>query len=302
MKLLFTARAKSLVIPCLLILFAACEEVIEVEVSNSPPRLLVEGLLRVDEAQAFIPVRIQLRETSGFFDQVSVTQADNIFIQVERFEDGQLIESFSSLLAEENPGSGVYVPDPNAFGDQRIPTVFLNAEVRFTLNILHKGRNYVAQTWYQPVVPIDFVVQGRNTLFEGDETEVIVTFSDPGSSDDYYLFQFDPGKYLVTEDQFYQGQLFQFSYFYEDPIPEGTPKTIQIMGVSPEFYNYMDLLVQQSEQEGPFQVPAATVRGNVIDVTDIDNLDRLNNADRPEVFPLGYFAVVQQYQEELIIQ
>ncbi|SFR49622.1 protein of unknown function [Robiginitalea myxolifaciens] len=284
------------------LLFAACEDVVEVEVTDSPPRLLVEGLLRVDEQQAFIPVRIQLKETAGFFEELTPTQAENIFIQVERFEDGQLIESFSSLLAEESPGTGLYVPDPNAFGDQRIPTVFLNAEVRFTLNILHKGRNYVAQTWYQPVVPIDFVLQGRNTLFEGDETEVIITFSDPGTTDDFYLFQFDPGEYLVTEDQFYQGQLFQFSYFYEDPIPEGTLKTIRIMGASAEFYNYMDLLIEQSELEGPFQVPAATVRGNVLDVTDIDNLERSNNADRPEVFPLGYFAVVQQYEEELIIR
>lgn len=285
---------------CLLV-FWSCEDVVEVEVPDSAPRLLIEGLLRVDEEEAFIPVRIQLKETSGFFEEVTIAQAENIFIQVERFEEGQLIESFSSLLAEESPNSGIYVPDPNAFGDQRIPTVFLNAEVRFTLNILHRGRNYVAQTWYQPVAPIDFVVQGRNTLFEGDETEVIVAFSDPGTTDDFYLFQFDPGEYLVTEDQFYQGQLFQFSYFYEDPIPEGTAKTIQIMGASPEFYNYMDLLIEQSEQEGPFQVPSATVRGNVIDVTDIDNRDRFNNADRPEVFPLGYFAVVQQFEEELII-
>lgn len=296
------SRRLPYLIVSLLLLVSGCEEVIDLELESGEPRLLVRGLIRVDEQEAFVPVRIEVKETGGFFEELPVTQAESAIIQVERFDNGELIESTVSSLAEESPGSGIYIPDPNATFDQRIPTVFLNAEVRFTLQLRHKGRQYVAQTWYQPVPPIDFVVQGRATLFEGDETEVIVAFSDPAGRDNFYLFEFDPGEFLVTEDRFYQGQLFQFSYFYEDPIPEGTVKTIRILGASEAFYNYMDLLIQQSGLEGPFQPPAATVRGNVIDVTDIDNQDLFNNADRPEVYPLGYFAVVQQYEEQLTIR
>ena len=95
---------------------------------------------------------------------------------------------------------------------------------------------------------------------------------------------------------------FQFSYFYEETFEPGTELTIGIMGVDKNFYDYMRLLIEQSEQAGPFQTPVATARGNIIDVTDIDNRDRFDNADRPGVFPLGYFAVVQQNLGSLTIQ
>ncbi len=288
----------------LLFLLTACEEVIEVEVPGDRPRLIVDGLIRVDEQEPYVPVRIALSETNSFFEELPVTQAENIIIQVDRFEaDGNLIESFTSSLAEEAPGTGIYIPDPDATFDQRIPTVLLNENVRFTLQLRHKERQYVAQTWYEPVAPIDFLLQGRATLFEGDETEVIVAFTDPPGKGDYYLFDFGPAEFLVTEDTFYDGQFFQFSYFYEDPIEPGTELEIGIMGSDVTFYNYMDLLIGQSGgQQGPFQTPVATVRGNVVDVTGLNTQARFDNADRADTFPLGYFAIVQEDRKSLIIQ
>jgi hypothetical protein len=273
-------------------------------VPEEPPRLIVNGLIRVDVQEAFVPIRIALTESSSFFEELPVTQAENALIVVERFdEEGSLIETLTSSLAEESPGSGIYIPDPDATFDQRIPTIFLNERVRFSLQLSHRERQYLAQTWYQPVVPIDFLLQGRATLFEGDETEVLVAFTDPLGPGDYYLFDFGRAAYLVTEDTFYDGQFFQFSYFYEDPIAPGTEVVISIMGADLTFYNYMDLLIDQSgDSQGPFQTPVATVRGNVVDVTGLDNQDRFDNTDRPGVFPLGYFAVVQEEKSRLVIR
>jgi hypothetical protein len=65
----------------------------------------------------------------------------------------------------------------------------------------------------------------------------------------------------------------------------------------------MDLLIEQTEgQQGPFQTPVATVRGNVFDVTDLDNIENVDNATQPEVFPLGYFAIVQEFTERITIE
>lgn len=288
-------------LPLLLLAGFGCEDVIEVDLPPAEPRLVVEGLIRVDREEPFLPVRIALRESAGFFDPVPATQAEVALIYVERFENGDLIGTFTCSLAEETPGSGVYIPDPNATFDQRIPTFFLEDDVRFTLQIRYRDRQYLAQTWYTPVVPMDYVLQGRATLQNGDETEVIVGFTDPPVETNYYLFDFGQAQYLTTEDTFYQGQFFQFSYFYEDPIEPGTELTIGILGADKAFYDYMRLLIEQSDQQGPFQTPVASARGNVVDVTDIDNTDRFDNTDRPESFPLGYFAVVQQQQRTLTI-
>jgi hypothetical protein len=75
------------------------------------------------------------------------------------------------------------------------------------------------------------------------------------------------------------------------------------MGVDPTFYNYMDLLITQSgDQQGIFQTPVATVRGNVVDVTGLDNEEIVDNASRPDVFPLGYFAIVQEHVRTITIR
>ena len=148
-----------------LYLLSGCEDVIQVEVPEDRPRLVVNGLIRVDMQEAFVPVRIALTASSNFFEDPLPTQAETAIIGVERFdEEGSLIESFTSSLAEESPGSGIYIPDPDATFDQRIPTIFLNERVRFTLQIRHNERQYLAQSWYQPVVPIDFTFKIESVI------------------------------------------------------------------------------------------------------------------------------------------
>lgn len=287
----------------LLSIFAfSCEDVIEVDLPDSEPKLVVEGLIRVDRQEPFIPVRIKLLESAGFFEPVPAIQAENINIYVERFENGNLVNTFTSSLAEENPGTGVYIPDPLATFDQRIPTFFLEDDVRFTLQIRHRGRQYLAQTWFVPVVPMDYVLQGKGTLQGGNDTEVLVAFTDPPLISNYYLFDFGENQFLPTEDTFYQGQFFQFSFFYDEKLEPGSVRNISILGVDKNFYDYMRLLLDQSSQQGPFQTPVSSARGNVIDVTEIDNQNQFDNAGQPEVFALGYFAVVQEQIRTLTVQ
>ena len=291
-------------ISTLLLLFCfGCEDVIEVETPSEPARLVVEGLIRVDRTQPFIPVEIKVSLTDNFFGESPVTALENIVIIWEEMEDGVIVRTGSSSLWEEVPGTGIYTPDPNFSSDQRIPTVFLDRDITFTLLITHEGRRYLAATKYAPAVPIDTVFQGNGTLFGDDETEAIISFTDLADRNDYYVFEFGFGDYLVTEDEFYQGQQFQFSWFYDQTFPSGTEIEISLMGADELFYNYMDQLIEQGgDLQGPFQTPVATVRGNVFDVTDIDNLDRFDNVNRPNIFPLGYFAIVEEFRNTLTIE
>ncbi|MBT8303161.1 MAG: DUF4249 domain-containing protein, partial [Bacteroidia bacterium] len=90
---------------------------------------------------------------------------------------------------------------------------------------------------------------------------------------------------------------------YDDILLEGEDLDISILGADQEFYNYMDLLIQQSEGDfGPFETPALTVRGNIFNVTDIDNIDSFDNVDNESNFPLGYFAIVQEFKETIIVE
>ena len=286
-----------------LVLNVACEDVIDVEVPNEEPRLVVDALIRVDIDEQFIPVEVKLSLSSDFFNNNTPTSAETVVIQYEEYEGDRVIDTRFSNLAELEPGSGIYTPDPNFDSDQRIPTNILDRNWVFNLLINHQGRRYLATTKYVPAVPIDSVVQGDGTLFNDDETEIIVTFTDDPERDSFYLFDFSFSEFLVTEDKFYKGQQFSFSYFYDKIFEPNTEIEIRLMGADQTFFNYMDLLIEQTTNDaGIFATPVATVRGNVFDITDIDNIDVSDNVGQPNIFPLGYFAIVQEYKDTLVIQ
>ncbi len=282
----------------------SCEDVIDVEVPTTQQRLNVNALIRVDISQAFIPIEVKVSLTNNFFEEIPITEAESIVILAQELdENGVVIDFRSSSLSEKEPNSGIYIPDPNFSSDQRMPTNILGKNLLFSLLIRHEGRSYLAQTRYVPTVPIDTILQGNGTLFDGDETEIIVTFIDNFERDDFYLFDFDFEEFLVTEDEFYPGQQFQFSYFYDRTFESGKQIDISILGVDETFYNYMNqLIVQSGDIQGPFQTPAATVRGNIFDVTDLDNSNVFDNVDQPNLFPLGYFAIVQEFKKMITIK
>ena len=276
-----------------LLLFAiSCEDVIEVDAPTEPPRLIVDGVIRIDTSEAFTTARIQIRESSSFFEDNSPKTVQQAFIQnPDYIGTGPLDENFV-LLTEIEPG--VYE------GTKRTP--FFTAGELF-LNINDDEERYLARTTFVPTVPIDTLIQGDGTLFSGDETEVKVAFTDNGDRNDFYILDFGFNEYLVTEDEFYQGQQFEFSYFYDDTIEAGMTLTVSIFGADESFYTYMDqVIVQSGGDQGPFQTPVATVRGNIFNVTGIDNIDVFDNVERTDNFALGYFAVVQEFKKTITIE
>ncbi|MBD0776579.1 DUF4249 family protein [Maribacter sp. ANRC-HE7] len=252
-----------------------CEDVVEIDVPKDDTRLSIDALIRIDTETSTTRVAVKATETTSFFEEIEPAVLDQI----------QLLNTSSNTitdLVEDPSGSGVYVAN--------WPTREL-MEGDFQLNILYNNEQYEATTTFVPTVPFDDLRQGDGTLFSEDETEIVVSYTDVANSDDYYLFDFGFNEYLVSEDTFYPGQSFEFSYFYEDGLEAGRNLNISILGVDETFYNYMNQLIAQSGgDQGPFQTPAATVRGNIINTTDSENL------------ALGYFALCQEYRETIILE
>ena len=289
------------------ILFISCEDVIEVELPENDTRLVVNGVIRVDENQEFLPIEIAVSESSSFFDENTVASLKSaiIYYGTPNADAPEILERGGiSNLAEVEPGSGIWVPDPSFDSDQRIRVSSIEEGDVFQLILETENEQFFATTTYVKSVPIDSLEQGDETLFSGDETEVIVTFTDPGESNDFYLLDLDFGEFLVTEDEFYQGQTFVFSYFYDNELAINTSSVVNIslLGVDEQFYNYMNqIIVQSGGDQGPFQTPAATVRGNIINLTGIDNDEVVDNVERSDNFALGYFAIVEEYTDSITI-
>ncbi len=263
------------------IALTSCQDVIDVAVPTDNPRLIIDALVRVDESEPETKIQVRASISSSFFGTLEPASLERITLSNESGEP-------ALTLTETGPGSGIYQTYSNL--------AFLKSGT-LQLFILHNGQSYLARTQYVPSSPIDSLEQGDGTLFEGNETEIIVTFTDAPNRTDFYLFDFDFGEYLVSEDTFYPGQPFKFSYFYDEELEASMEVNVSIIGVDKTFYNYMNQLIAQSSggDQGPFQTPAATVRGNIINVTE-------TNTSIEDNYALGYFAVCQSFESSLTIE
>ncbi|MFT5864167.1 MAG: hypothetical protein ACI828_002841 [Flavobacteriales bacterium] len=285
----------------LLISLNSCEDVVDVDLPENEPRIILDAIIRIDPTESFSFLRLKASITSSFFESNETAELSSL--QIRNDDTGEFV-----LFGPEPGIPGSYQPVP-AVGspvtdDNLVGTSFFSGGGVLVLSFNYEGQLYLATTEYVPTVPIQNVVQGGGGLFDPDDTEIIVTFTDTADREDFYIFDFDFGEFLGTEDTFYPGQMFEFSYFYDRDLEVGDTLNISILGADEEFYNYMNLLIDQSEagDNGPFQVPVTTVRGNFINVTDIDNIDVFDNVSNSNNFALGYFAVVQEYKESIIIE
>ena len=280
---------KIIYLAIVLVSLNSCEDVIDVDVPETTPKLIVDALIRIDESEPITTVRIKTSITSSFFDDIKPTNVEQITITNTDYIGIDALDE--NIITLQKISSGLYE-------GSKATNFFTSGELQ--LSIEHEDQRYLALTSYAPGTPIETLKKGDGTLFSGNETEILVAFTDNLEQDNFYLFDFDFNEYLVTEDEFYPGQTFQFSYFYDDDLDSGQTIHISLLGVDESFYNYMNqLIVQAGGDQGPFQTPAATVRGNLINVTDVNSFDNVEKSDN---FALGYFSVSQTYTASLTIE
>lgn len=255
-----------------------CEDVIDVDLPTSEPRLVIDAAFRLflteDPIDAEGGVRLTL-STSFLNEEIPVVNNATVFIT--KINDGTVFPF------EEVENSGFYIPSDSSI----VPE--LNAE--YELTVIYGEETYMATTRLIPTVAIDKIVQGDATLFGGDETEVIIQYTDNGDREDFYLLDLDFNLFLTTDDRFYQGEKFVLSYFY-DNVVEGQDITVKINGVDEQLFNYWSILIDQSGQDGggPFMTPPSTARGNIVNTTNPDN------------YPLGYFSVSESNRVTITIE
>ncbi|RLJ60788.1 uncharacterized protein DUF4249 [Lacinutrix venerupis] len=246
----------------------ACEDVIDVEVPNTQPRLVIDASLNWFEGTSGVNQTIILSLSAPFFNSqtppaiganVTVTdQSNNVYTFLDTNSNG-IYQCFD-------------------FNPQ------LNQE--YTLNIIYNNESYTGTEIMASVTPIDYIEQNNDGGFEGDEIEIKAYYTDPIDEENYYFFEFkeeyETLPYLeVYDDEFTNGNQI-FAYYTNEDTVSGNNLTIKNYGVSKQFFEFMSLLLQQtSEGGGPFEVQPATVRGNCI------------NQTNPENFPFGYFRVSQ---------
>lgn len=275
-----------------------CQDVVEIDPAGEEPRLIFDAILRVN-VDAPNENRIKISTTNSFFDEIQPSLLDRI-----------------QLLNETLGGVSFYAPDslvPGSYipGADNIPdydNILLvgepDPEHRYILTFEYLDELYLAFYNYVPVTALTSVVQGDETLFDEDDIEIEITFTDPEDESNYYAFQFGDSDYIVFDDTFFDGQEYTFSYFAEENTVVNNQIEVKMLGLDEPLFNYLSQLIDQSEEvDNPFfQIPVSTVRGNILKVEGINNIDTFDNVGRPQEFVLGYFAYIQERSFTLTVE
>ena len=244
----------------------SCEEVVDIDVPETKPRLVVEATFNRFFRGTIIRSEgiVKLSLSAPFFaDEIPPALGAEVCINDPV---NNITYNFSDFENDGNYFSN-FVPD---------------FDIPYTLTIVYEGETYESTAEMMRTGILEDAVQGDKTLFNEEEKEVIITLNDDPSLRNYYLLDLDVGNFLITDDEFYNGNNFVFSYFYED-LNIGDELTITALGVDERFSSFFEKLQEQSGEDGggggPFATPPAIIRGNVVNTTN------------PRNFPFGYFRI-----------
>ena len=250
-------------------MFFGCEDVIDIEVSSSESKLIIDAIFEVYHNHTPVTANtvVKLRESTNYFDDEipAITNPATVLLKD--------LTNDIDIIFEDNNSDGNFLP-VNPF----IPI----ENVDYELNIFYNEDLYQSQSKLISTTGFSEVYQGNSTLFTGEEIEVNVSFIDDVNTENNYLFNFSNDLFLPIQDRFFNGSTYNFSFFYqEDEVEIPSTVLIKMSGVTKEYLTYFNVLISQSGQQagGPFETIPSSLLGNIVNTTNNKN------------FPLGYFHI-----------
>ena len=251
----------------LLIAFTSCEDVIDVNLNSTEPRLVIEASIN------------WFKDTTGNEQQIKLTLSAPFFEEELPPANGAIVTitdtNNNTFLFEEDGNTGRY--------HNTIFNPILNTT--YSLTIIYNEEIYTATETLKSVSSIDYIEQNNEGGFSGEDIELKAYYTDPANEENHYLFEFISDIPVIPtlevyNDEFTNGNQI-FGFYTEEDLESGDEVTIRNYGVSERFYEFMFILSQQGSDDGggPFETQPATVRGNCINETNPDN------------FPYGYFRL-----------
>lgn len=195
-----------------LVIFLSCEKEINVNLENSEPKIVVEGVIETDQY-----AYLTLSKSTGYFDPVDTNTFFNMFIS-----DALVIVSDGEIYDTLSFDTVPYYP-PLRFQGHKIKG---QENGTYTLRIEYEGKVYNSVTTIRQIIPIDSVKYQYKT---GSDSLGKLRFyaNDPANQTNYYkVFSMDldidfpkeiptwvhPGR-AVSDDRFFNGKLVEATIY-----------------------------------------------------------------------------------------
>lgn len=267
-----------------IICFCSCEEVIDVDVPNQTPKLVVDASINWVKGTDGSEQIIKLLLSTDYFSSETYVPALGADVRITNLITDEVVQ-----FLDNNDGDYItsdFVP-------------VLNTD--YKLDIIYDGETYTSLEKFKSVSSISNITQTTSGGFNDSLIEVNIFFNDPVLDENYYLVKFQEDidllpTFIVLKDEFTNGN--EMTIFFEkddddsdsDALNTGDVVNVELVGISKQYYNYMSLLLDQTEGQGPFATTPAPVNGNCI------------NVSNPDKFAYGYFRLTEVDQETYIVE
>ena len=250
-----------------LFLFVNCEDPIDILLNDADEKLVVEAYINWIKELKQTEQVVKLSLSSPYFN-VQAKPANGALVTIED-DEGQVYR----FVEEQN--SGRYLAQD---------TIPYSLGQSFTLKIQYKGEHYHATESLKSVSSIERIEQDRINFFGSESVELEVHCFDPEEERNFSYFEFisEPlsvPEYSIYRDDFSNGGEY-YGFLLSPDLESGDQIRIRQYGLSNIGYNFWYLLLlQNTQQGGPFQTTPVNLVGNIVHESNSD----LN--------PFGFFRI-----------
>ena len=273
----YKIMSKKILSLIVLISFASCQDVVEVDLDTSAPRLVIDANILWQKGTPGNEQVIKLSTTTDYYSDV-------------------IPPVLGATVYVTNSSATVYNFIDVANNGQYVCSNFIPViNETYTLTVQANGITYQATEKLVATPTIDSVQQTAVPGFGSDIIQVKFFFQDNGLEDNNYLVsvQKEPQvipEFGVIEDRFFQGNQ-MFGFYSNLELGTGNMLHFKLEGISRRYYNYMNKLINITNTGGnPFATPPATLRGNIINLNDSND------------YPFGYFHLSEIDTEDYTVQ
>lgn len=250
----------------------ACEDVIDVDLRQAPPRLVIDAVIEKQLTPEGNLIRnqalVNLSLTTPFF------QEDDNFVN-----DAEV-----SLIDLES--NEVFILNNVGFGNYRMGNTLLDlqANAMFKLMVQYNGEVYESQASLSPSAPFSTICQVKNESQINDGVAVEIAFIDIPNQENFYFLDLGDNNFITIDDDFFtDGEEIKFTFFFDETVT--LDHLFRIHGSTNRFNTFADALLQlgNGDANGPFSTVPFQARGNI------------RNTSNPDNFPFGFFRMNETY-------
>jgi hypothetical protein len=265
-KYIFKNKTIALFSLLLVLSLSSCEEVVNLDLETAEAKIVIDAEIRWNKETSGNEQTIKISKMAPYYSPTT-PKVSGAKVRVEN--SNGVVFTFT----ESKPGSYVCT--------HFVPVLNMN----YTLYVEVEGKSFTAVEKMTSVTPINRIEQKYMPDISGPDLLVMeMFFNDPADQVNYYLTELTTDFMLfpfsgMSIDEFTNGNEMSIQFTDVDLKPG---KTVGILhrGISENFYNYMNLIIEANSGNA-FATAPGNIRGNIVNTND------------PKDFALGYFRLCE---------